>query len=273
MTRPPRPAQPRRWSSLAFGASVTLAAMPAMAELHRPPVSLAMPDARLWLAQAQGGEGGEAGVTANAAPTSAYLAQLSIVEGHMLAARDLYAQGQKDLGITLSGHPQAEGTLDALRKDIAARKMPDPAPAITAFIAAMQAGASQGDVDTALATVSQVLTADAAPETGQTRPRFDAVVLLLKASAAEYTAAIKDGVVADPMGWHEALSFVALARQQLTGLSAVPLAAKAAPKALAALTEADAAFGDPKAATLLAGDPQILLGVAARVELIASSVR
>ena len=50
-------------------------------------------------------------------------------------------------------------------------------------------------------------------------------------------------------------------------------AAKAAPKALKALGDVDAAFGDPMAAVPLAGDPQILLGVAAKLELIASSVR
>ncbi len=274
MTKPSRPTQPRRWSSLAFGAGVTLAAMPALADLHRaPPVTLASPDARPWLAQAQGGEGGEAGVTASAPPIAAYLATLSIVEGHMLAARDLYVLGHPDLAVELSGHPQSEGTLDALRKDIATRKLPDPAADITSFIATLKAGAAPAEVDAALAAVSQVLNADAASETSQTRARFDGVVLLLKAAANEYSAALNDGTVADPMGWHEALSFVALARLRLTDLAAVPLSAKAAPKALAALTEADAAFGDPKAATLLAGDPQILLGVAARAELIASSVR
>ena len=105
------------------------------------------------------------------------------------------------------------------------------------------------------------------------RARFDAVVLLLKASATEYQDSIKDGKVEDVMAWHEAWSFVGLARARLQDLAALPLSAKAAPRAIKALEGADAAFGDPAAAEPLAGDGQILLGVAANVELIASSVR
>ena len=107
----------------------------------------------------------------------------------------------------------------------------------------------------------------------QVRARFDGVVLLLKAAADEYQASIKDGAVQDIMGWHEAWSFVGLARATLQDLTAVALSAKAAPRALKALEAVDAAFGDPAAAVPLAGDGQLLLTVAAKVELIASSVR
>jgi hypothetical protein len=273
MTKSPRLTQPRRWKSLAF-ASVTLAASPALADLHRvAPITLATPEARLWLAQAEGGESGEAGITSEASADAAYLTELLIVEGHYLAARDLYAKGQKDLAVELSRHPQEEGTLDALRKEIAEHKAADVAEAITAFTAAMEKDAPLAEVDAALTAVSAGFAGAAAVEAEEVRARFDAVVLLLKAAAGEYEGSIKDGKVEEAMAWHEAWSFVSLARARLQDLATEPLSAKAAPKATKALEAADAAFGDPMAAEPLAGDPQILLGVAAKVELIASSVR
>ena len=271
----PRQTQPFRWGALAatvtLAASPSLAAFPALGVQNMPRITLATPN--FWLAQDQGGEAGEAGITANASTDAAYLAELAIIEGHMLAARDLYAKGLKDEGVALSRHPQEEGTLDALRKDIAAHDAADPSDAVNAFAAAMVAGSDQAAVDAALAAVSDVFAAAAAVEDDKVRARFDAVVLLLKAAAGEYEASIENGSVTDVMGWHEAFSFTAIARRNLSDLAAVEPSAKAANKAIAALIGTDAAFGDPTATPPLAGDAQILLTVAARVELIASSVR
>lgn len=274
----PRATKPRRWTSLAV-ASVTLAVTPAMAEVHRPaPITLAMPGqaagaARLWLAQAEGGESGEAGLTADATPAAAVLAEVMIVEGHMLAARDLYEKGQKDLAVELARHPQEEGTLDTLGKEMTAKNAADMAAVVTAFTETMAKGAAQNEVDQSLTALTQTFGAIAATPAPDARARFDAVTLLLKAAAGEYEGSLKDGAVDDVMAWHEARSFVTLARETLQDLAATPKWTAAANKALAATREADAAFGDPMAEKPLAGDPQILLGVAARVELVTSSVR
>ncbi|MFM2349779.1 MAG: hypothetical protein RIR04_745, partial [Pseudomonadota bacterium] len=67
MTKSPRPIQPRVWTSLAL-ASVTLATSPALATMTPAPITLSMPQARIWLAQAEGGEAGEAGAIADASP-------------------------------------------------------------------------------------------------------------------------------------------------------------------------------------------------------------
>lgn len=271
MTKAPRPTQPRLWTTLAV-ASVTLAAAPAFADLRSAPTTLTTPDARLWLAE-QGGEAGEAGTTANASNDAAYLAKLGIVEGHMLAARDLYALGQKADAVALSIRPQEEGTLADLVRQIKEHGAADPSVTIAAFTSTMAKNAPIAEVDASLTAVAQAFAAAAAVEADEVRARFDAVVLLLKAAAGEYSTSIENGAVADVMGWHEAHSFVALARQRLTDLAALPLSAAASAKASAALTEADAAFGDPTSAAPFAGDPQILLGIAAKVELISSLVR
>lgn len=260
----PRSIHPRRWG---LALSVTLAAAPALAEGPRA-ISLAGPG-MLWLASGtEGGEGGEAGITAEASDDAAYLTEAMIVHGHYLAARDLWALGQKDLAIDLAGHPEEEGQLAAIEAKIAAKGAASPLPAVAAFRAAL-ATQDSAKVDTTLLDLGQVFSGAAAVESDETRARFDAVVLLLKAAAEEYEGATEGGKISDAMGWHEAMSFIFLARSELEALSGVELSAKAAPRALEALKDTDAAFAAP--GTVVEAD--LFLGVAAKVELLASSVR
>jgi len=270
--KPVRSTNPRRWGlSLA---SVTLAAMPAMAEAHRAislpqPPSEIHPEARLWLtAGTEGGESGESGITAEASDDAAYLAELAILHGHYRAAGDLWDAGHKDLARDLAGHPEDEGTLATLAEKVIAKGLADPRPAIATYRAAL-AGEDAGEVVRALSDVTAEFHTDQAVEAAETRARFDAVVLVLKAAAVEYQGATEGGKVSDPMGWHEAQAFVVIARDELQTLSSIDLSAKAAPRALTALEAADEAFATPETAA----DPGILLGIAAKVELLASSVR
>lgn len=261
----PRPVQPRRWGlSLA---SVTLAAMPTLAQAERP---VTLPQGGLlWLASGtEGGEAGEAGITAEAGDDAAYLAEATIVQGHYHAARDLWAKGDKDLARDLASHPEEEGGLKALVEKVAAKGAPDPTAAIAEFRAAL-AKEDAGAVDSALSAVDAAFAAVAGVEADETRARFDAVVLVLKAAAGEYADATEGGTVGDPMGWHEAQSFIALAQAELQALSSTDLAAKAAPRALEALAATAPAFATPDTVA----DPALLLGVAAKVELLASAVR
>ena len=108
---------------------------------------------------------------------------------------------------------------------------------------------------------------------GGKRFGFAALVVVSKAAAAEYQGSIEAGSVSDAMAYHEAYAFLAIARDLATGLQADPLAGKAAGRALEVLAEADTAFGDMAQTTLEARDPAILLAIAARLELIGSTVR
>lgn len=278
MTNPrviqPRVTQPRRWSGLAI-ASVSLAvAGPAIAQVRLPDLAIYTPpvEAQLWTVQAEGGEGGEAGAVAGVSPDVAYLAQLSIVEGHLLAASDLYAKGMVDDAVGLSYHPEAE-MMDVVRASLAAHGATDFTPQMAAFSAKLEAGAPASEVAAALADFRTAVAAAAAPEAGELRVRFDAMVTVLRAAAAEYTGSIEGGAVSDVMAYHEAHAFVAIARDLAQGLTADPKSTPAAEKALAAMVAADEAFGDITSTTAEARDPAILLGVAARVELAASMVR
>ena len=268
-----RPAQPRRWRTLALAsATVTLAAMPALAQNKAALAAPPRADATLWLAQAEGGEGGEAGAVANATPDVAYLARLSIVEGHLRAALDLYRKGLADDAIGLSYHPEAE-MMDDVRADLAARGAADITPAMTEFSATLERGAPLAEAETALAAVQTAIAAAMVPEADELRARFDAITAVLRAAASEYASSTEGGTVGDVMAYHEAHAFVATARSLASELAKVPAAKPAADRALAAMTEADTAFGDMSLTTYQVSDPAILMAVAAKVELIASSLR
>ncbi len=270
----PRLTQPRRWSGLAI-ASVSLAvAGPVVAQVRLPDLAIYTPpaDAQLWTVQAEGGEGGEAGAVAGVSPDVAYLAQLSIVEGHLLAASDLYAKGMVDDAVGLSYHPEAE-MMDSVRASLAAHGAADFTPQMAAFSAKLEAGAPANEVAAALADFRTAVAAAAAPEADEVAVRFDAMVTVLRAAASEYTGSIEGGAVSDVMAYHEAHAFVSIARDLAKGLTTNPKSAAAAEKALAAMVAADEAFGDMTSTAAEARDPAILLGVAARVELAASMVR
>ena len=276
MSQTPRLTQPRRWRSLAVaGASVSLAmAAPAMADMVRSPsITLAMPNANLWKVQDQGGEAGEAGVVQGSSPGVTYLAELTLLEGHYVAAVDLYRKGQTALALELARHPEQEGMLAAVVESLAAKGAKDVSPATVVLVKTLAAGASIEDVQVALSAVQLGIEAAMAAEKDDLPVRFHAMVAVLQAAAEEYAGSITDGKVADLMAYHEANAFVGLARRQAGFLMGEPATMNPAARALDAMTAADEAFSDMSLVEVEARDPAILLSVAARVELIASSVR
>jgi hypothetical protein len=272
-----RSTNPRRWTSLVItSAALGLGiAQPSFGQMiQTPALGHIAPsrDALLWTVQAEGGEGGEAGAVEGASPDVAYLAQLSLVEGHIAAALALYAKGQVDEAIGLSYHPEAE-MMDTVRENLLARNVADITPAMTAFSLAMEESAPLDVVTQAFVDVQLIIKAARAPLDQQLRVRFDAITLLARAAADEYASSTADGTVGDVMAYHESFAFIATARLLATELDAIPATKAAAEKALIAMQSAQDAFGDMTSATLEVRDPAILLSVAARLELIASSIR
>lgn len=272
MTNLPRQTSPRRWTTLA-AASVSLAVgAPLAAEVRLPKLMIypAQQDAQLWTVQAEGGEGGESGAVTGLDPEVGYLAELAIIEGHLIAAESLYANGMKDEAIGLSYHPEAE-MMDQARADLAAHNAADFSAKMAAFSAAMEAGEPTEAVKAALeAFRAEVATARAAQD-GAVKTRFAALTALTRAAASEYAGSIKDGKVDDVLAYNEAHAFILVARDLATGLQGV--AEKPSSRILDALKGADDAFGDLSQQAPEARDPAILAAVAARVELIGNSVR
>ena len=267
----PRRVSPRCWQGLAAGSAIALATAPAFAQ-SVPYLLPANQGGMLWLAEGEGGEGGEAGAVAEVGADVAYLAELAIVEGHLVAAMDLYRKGMADEAADLSRHPEAE-MMDEVRQRLADHGAADVTPAMAALSAAMEAKADLPTVEAALAAAQAAFAAAALPEAGDLRTRADALVAFVKAAAHEYEGSTEGGTVGDVMAYHEAHAFIEVARNLATVLAAEPAAKTQAEKALAALAEADEAFGDMTKTELEAKDPAILLAVAAKVELVLSSVR
>jgi hypothetical protein len=267
----PRKTTPRRWTTLA-ATSVTLAVgAPMHAEVRLPRLSIYAPaqqDAQLWRVQAEGGEGGESGAISGQSDDVAYLAQLSVVEGHLRAAATLYKNGLTEEAIALSFHPEAE-MMEGVRSALAAHGAQDFSPLMVAFSAAMEAGEPALAVDAALEKVSAAIDAAQSVDAKALKTRFAALTALTRAAATEYAGSVKDGKVTDIMAFNEAYAFIEVARDLATALQ-IP-AEKPSARVLEALKGADEAFGD--LAKPEARDPAILAAVAARVELISSSVR
>ena len=80
----PRPVRPRAWQVLATGGAIAMATAPVLAQgFYLPTTAPAAEGGWLWQAQAEGGEGGEAGGTASGDATVDFLAGLLQIEGHL----------------------------------------------------------------------------------------------------------------------------------------------------------------------------------------------
>lgn len=232
-----------------------------------------VPGARLWLAQAEGGEGGEggeAGAVAGAPADLAFLARLHIVEGHLRGAVALYHDGFADEALGVAYHPEAE-MMDEVRADLAARGLADFSADLAAVGAAIESAGPVEAVDAAMAQLAAAIAQAAAPDAAEKRLRAEALVLLLRAAASDYATAVATPEAIDLVPFAEAHGFVMTARDRAAELAAEadPAVAVAGQKMLTALAEAEALF----AGTPTAGDPAILLAVAARIELAASGVK
>lgn len=263
----PRPISARQWTGLLL-ATTALGAGMAEARLAPP----AMPQGQtIWLAQAEGGEGGEAGAVAGVETEIAYLVRLAIVEGHLIAAAALYEAGMVDDAIGLSYHPEAE-MMDDVRSTLAAHGRDDFTPSMQVFSAAMESSASVDEMHKALAAFQASVDGAINAEAPDAKARFAVAVAVLKAAAAEYAGSIEGTEVTDILAYHEAQAFVDVARKVVGGIGDDPKLARLVTRAEAAMEPAAEAFGKVDG-RFAANDPAILLAVAARVELIGSQVR
>jgi hypothetical protein len=272
--RQPRKVTPHLWTTLAAASAtaclVTGAPVGAAgftSKQTQAAFGLTLPMTPTLIA-AEGGEGGESGAMAGVSPDIAYLTRLALVEGHIKAAVLLYAKGMTDDAVGLSGHPEAE-MMDEVRETLGERGAVDFTPQLEAVGYLMADGAPQSDVDAAMSDLAAAI-ADAAQTANLSeKTQIDALVALMRAAAGEYAGSIEDGAVADPMAYHEAYGFIEVARSAAEHLKAAddPKVAEAAEKTLISLTKTAPAFGDITSTDLFAGDPSILYGVAAEIEL------
>tara|TARA_R110002096_G_scaffold138378_1_gene291995 strand:+ start:2700 stop:3530 length:831 start_codon:yes stop_codon:yes gene_type:complete len=271
----PRLSSPRLWSGLTLAGAALGVGLAGSADAEA--YKLIMPgQSGVWLAQAEGGEGGEAGAIADVDEDTAYLVQLEIVEGHLVAALALYDLGMTDEAISLSYDPEAE-MMDEVRAALAAHGAADITPLMTDFSDAMEKKAGAEAVSAALTSFrTAVATAVRAANPGL-KTRFAIVTALSKAAADEISGAIENGVVTDDMAYNEAQAFLRIALRDAENIQRdLATADKAAADRAGRIAGLIAQEPLPFARTetgFVAFDPAIILSLAARVELIASQVR
>lgn len=274
MTSPIRTVQPRSWTTLAL--ATTTIALTASIGYAGAQTTLTTPSPTVWLAQAEGGEGGESGhdmdhgVTADDA---GYLAAIGLIEGHLTSGITLYRAGENDLAITHMKHPKDE-IYASLAPMITAYGVADFEQQLNDLATAVEAGAPIDDVEVLF---DDLLTATAiASEIGATdRAKLDALVMLARTAADEYAVGVVDGKVADLHEYQDAWGFLQIVTTRATALADDPqeAVAKAAKATLEAVAETEAAFGGITANESMTAGPDALFGAAARIELAALSVK
>ena len=265
-----RPKQPRRWTGLALaGTALTLAAAPLRAqELH---LNQAGPEL-LWLAQAEGGEGGEAGVVVEQDDDAAYLAALGFIEGHLRAGVALYEAGLADMAITHMKHPQDEIYAN-LAPQLAERGAEAFDLQLTALAAAVETGGSVQDVQAAFAAVLHEV--EEASEATPPRMQLEALALITRTAAEEYVIGVVDGQIAELHEYQDAWGFIQTVRARAAGLaeSEDDAVAAAAAKIATALTDAETAFAGLAPEGAAPGTADILFGAAAQIEFAVLAIK
>lgn len=274
MTTSIRTIQPRSWTTLAL-TSTTIALTASIGHAGAE-VSPATPAQTVWLAQAEGGEGGESGHVMDLGvetDDAGYLAAIGLIEGHLTSGLTLYRIGENDLAITHMKHPKDE-IYTSLAPMIESRGVAGFEPQLSALATAVEAGAPIAEVETLFEELL-IATAIAADIDASDRAKFDALVTLSRTAANEYAVGVVDGKVADLHEYQDAWGFLQIVTQRAAILADDPkeAVAKAANAVLDAVAGTEAAFGGITATESMTAGPDALFGAAARIELATLSVK
>jgi len=271
--KPVRVVKARTWSGIGLSLAAGLA-------MGAPVVAAGTGDVgpeRLWLAQAEGGEGGESGASAedlSADATVEILTEIGEIEGNLLTGVAFQRSGQVDKAAQHFSHPRAD-IYPLIEEALVARKAPpfeteldaltkaatdDPASVEVAFMAAM----------TAIGATRAALAAEPKDE-------FAGLVALVRNAGADLEKGVAAGAVTDAGEYEDGWGYIEAARAWATRLagSSDEKVKKAAAKAVAALDEVAAGLPGvaPAADAKVAAGSDVVLSAAARIELAAYGVK
>jgi len=256
----------RLWTGLALAASATTGSTQTIGLQQASP----LPAPNVILAQADG-EAGEAGMVEDQTPEMAYALRLALVDVHLHAAVEVYRAGMPIEAYGLAAHPEAE-VMEELRADLASRGIADFSSDLDALMEAVAAERPIAEIEAAYRTVADAITA--AYGNTPAKARLDAAYLFARQAALEYAEITAGGTVSAPDTYIETYSMIIIARGLLQPLltGADPVAAEAAAQGILELEVADQAYSVPDTPPE-ARDPEILFGVAARVQLAGYRVK
>lgn len=223
---------------------------------------------RGWAQTAESGEGGESGEGAAVAALESdagFLAELGLFEATHRIVAGLYAEGAEDTArdhLEQSHHAYYED-LEATLKQ---RGLPDFEAAVEAFADAVRDGAP---AETVAAAAQDVFAGIAAAHAGAApADEMKAAETLVRIAYDDFSAGVSDGAVEAPQEYRDSWGFVEVARGRIAALAASGDAtvAGAGAAALEALTPVADLFPGLTADSA-PGDPSILAGAAARIEI------
>lgn len=221
---------------------------------------------------ASGGESEGAALVDVAHDKAAFLSALQIVRGHLRAGDELYASGDREMGVQHLRHPQAE-ILTTLAPAFASYGASDFEPAIDALARAGEAGAAPAEIRSQHATVVREIENAARAADASLKDSLLAVAKTLTVAGDEYSIGVVDGAIANLHEYHDAYGFIATAREDLQAMTGANDAEKTAIAAAIeqvkiAATAAPSVMPPTKA--LLSAS--VVYGAAARVEIIAGGL-
>lgn len=206
------------------------------------------------------GEGGGDPATDDAE----FIYRLGLVQGHLIAFRELHAVGEMDMASTHAKHPESE-IYAALAPAFSARSKPGFADELSALVAAGEEG---GDMDSAYADAIAAIEAHI--------PDADVKTYLLAASkiaataAEEYDIGVEDdGAISNAHEYQDAFGFLVSARNIVSMAQADTVDESEAVGVAQEQIEIALAAFDGLSAASTDGSPSTLYGAAARIEIAA----
>lgn len=218
---------------------------------------------------ASGGESEGAALVDVAHDKAAFLSALQIVRGHLRAGDELYASGDRDMGVQHLRHPQAE-ILTSLAPAFASFGASNFEPAIDALASAGEAGAPPAEISTRHSEAVREINNAGLSASASLKDTLLAVMKTLTIAGDEYSIGVVDGAIANLHEYHDAYGFMATVIGDLDGMTGASDAEKKA--IAAALDQARiAATAAPNVVPPQDGllSASVIYGAAARVEIIA----
>ncbi len=200
------------WTGLGLSASLVAGHVAADAASLGHGVKPAHP---FILADSSGTSEGE-GAIMTATQEVSLLTLLGLVEGHMRVGVALYEAGDVAAAKTHMKHPKSELFLQ-LQPMIPADEFTEVGAVLGAVSAAVEAGKPVSDVKALLDTLVHELSVQR-PKKLEALAAAQAVTVLLRTAADEYSVGVKDNAVVEAHEYQDAWGFVQAAKALLAGL-------------------------------------------------------
>jgi hypothetical protein len=222
------------------------------------------------LLAAAAGEG--EGVSAEKYSESDFVKDFGLIEGHLTAGVELYTAGEVAQAKTHMKHPEDEIYADLI-PEIEERGTSGIADEISAIASVVENGGSADEATKRLKALKAAIDRSAAPTSA--KERAEAIEKLVRVASEEYAIGVKDGAITDPHEYQDAYGFVQAAKRLSGNLPAETESEYGEQFAdiRSMLDKLSDLWPDLTAKSGKGGDPSRLAGTAARIELVALSIK